>query len=61
MADPLSPPGMPRWVKAFALLTVALALLVAVVMFTGIGGPHGTGRHMPSGDAGGNASTEGQP
>jgi hypothetical protein len=30
-----SMPDMPRWVKAFALLAVAVALLFAVVHFTG--------------------------
>lgn len=40
--------GTPRWVKAFGITAVLLVLLVAIVVFTGIGGPHGPGRHLPS-------------
>ena len=46
-------PGTPRWVKVFAIILIVLVLLVGIIMFTGIGGPHGPGRHMPSGGAGG--------
>jgi hypothetical protein len=35
----------PRWVKLFGIAALVLALLVLVVIFTGIGGPHGPGRH----------------
>lgn len=45
-------PGTPRWVKVFGIIVIILALLVGIIMFTGIGGQHGPGRHMPSGDAG---------
>lgn len=37
--------GMPRWVKVFGIVALALVLLFAVVSFTGIGGDHGPGRH----------------
>jgi hypothetical protein len=40
-------------VKAFGIAAIALVLLFALVLVTGIGGPHGPGRHMPSGTAGG--------
>ena len=46
-------PGLPRWVKVFAIIVIVLVLLVGIIMFTGVGGQHGPGRHMPSGDAGG--------
>ena len=37
----------PRWVKVFGIIAVSLVLLVVIVVFTGVGGPHGPGRHMP--------------
>ena len=37
--------GMPRWVKLFLIVGVALVLLFLVVMLTGSGGDHGPGRH----------------
>ena len=48
MADPPSYPGTPRWVKVSGVIVSALVLLVIAVVFTGVGGPHGPGRHMPS-------------
>ena len=48
-----SPPSTPRWVKVFIIVALVLVLLLVIIMFTGIGGEHGPGRHMPSGDAGG--------
>jgi ABC-type transporter Mla subunit MlaD len=38
----------PRWVKLFVIIALAVLLLVAVVLATGIGGEHGPGRHSPS-------------
>ena len=38
-------PGMPRWVKVFLLVSLAVALLYAVASVTGVGGDHGPGRH----------------
>ena len=43
----------PRWVKVFGIVALTLILLVIVVLVTGIGGEHGPGRHIPSGNAGG--------
>jgi hypothetical protein len=40
---------MPRWVKVFGIVVLVLALLVVVLMATGLGGEHGPRRHMPSG------------
>jgi Mn2+/Fe2+ NRAMP family transporter len=37
----------PRWVKIFGIVVLALILLVAVVIVTGLGGEHGPGRHTP--------------
>jgi uncharacterized cupredoxin-like copper-binding protein len=42
---PGSRPGMPRWVKVFAGVFVAVGLLIVVKLFTG-GGEHGPGRHL---------------
>jgi hypothetical protein len=50
MVDP-PPYSTPRWVKVFGIIALILVLLVAIMMFTGIGGDHGPGRHIPSGDA----------
>ena len=47
MPDPLSYPGTPRWVKVSGIIAAALALAAVVVILTGVGGPHGPGRHMP--------------
>ena len=41
--------GMPRWVKAFVIVAIVLAVL-AVLLLTGVfGGDHGPGRHIPGG------------
>ena len=61
MTEPPRYPGTPRWVKLSAIIVGVLVLLVAVVTFTGIGGSHGPWRHISSGNADGNASTQGQP
>jgi hypothetical protein len=39
------PTGMPRWVKVFGAVILALVLLFVVLKVTGIGGDHGPGRH----------------
>jgi hypothetical protein len=44
-------PGVPRWVKISGIVAVALVLLIAIIILTGIGGPHGPARHLPMGDA----------
>jgi hypothetical protein len=38
----------PRWVKVFAIIVLTAILLVAIILATGIGGPHGPARHLPS-------------
>jgi hypothetical protein len=44
-----SPPGVPRWVKAFAIVVGIVVLLVVAAMFV-IGGRHGPGRHLHGAD-----------
>ncbi|MGN9806783.1 hypothetical protein [Micromonospora sp. L32] len=41
--------GVPRWVKLFGIIVVALLALFAIVQLTGIAGEHGPGRHSPAG------------
>lgn len=36
----------PGWVKATVAVAMAVIVLTAVVMVTGLGGSHGPGRHM---------------
>jgi hypothetical protein len=48
MAEPPPYPGIPRWVKVSGITAMVLILLVLAVLFTGLGGPHGPGRHLPS-------------
>lgn len=48
----LPPYSTPRWVKIAGIIVGVLVLLIAVVLVTGLGGEHGPGRHIPSGDAG---------
>jgi hypothetical protein len=43
--DGSSTTGMPRWVKVFLIVAVALAVLAVVVMLV-VGGEHGPGRHQ---------------
>ena len=58
MAGPPPYPGTPRWVKVFGIIIIVVVVLVVAGMFIG-GGEHGPGRHMPSGDAGGQAPFSG--
>jgi ABC-type transporter Mla subunit MlaD len=51
--DAGKPPGTPRWVMVFGIIAIIVVLLIAFVLFSGLGGPHGPQRHAPSGDAGG--------
>lgn len=48
MADPPPYPGAPRWVKISGIIAIVLVLLVIAALVTGVGGPHGPGRHLPS-------------
>jgi hypothetical protein len=43
--------GMPRWVKVFLIIALALVLLFVVGKLTGVGGEHGPGRHGSGDDA----------
>jgi hypothetical protein len=52
MAD-LPPYRTPRWVKIVGIIALVLVLLIGILLFTGVGGDHGPGRHLPSGAAGG--------
>jgi hypothetical protein len=56
MADPTRPnteighdgvptSGMPRWVKVFGVIALALIVLLVILILTGGGGGHGPGRH----------------
>jgi hypothetical protein len=54
MTDRPPYPGMPRWVKAFAIAGIALVLLVVVLAI--VGGDHGPGRHFRS-DGGADAAS----
>lgn len=47
----LSTTGTPRWVKVFVIIAVVLALLIVVMLLTGIGGEHGPARHVSFGSA----------
>lgn len=44
-------PGTPRWVKAFAIIALAAAVLFVIVLLSG---GHGPARHMQSGRDSGN-------
>jgi hypothetical protein len=46
-----SAPSTPRWVKMFGIIALILVLLVGIIVFTGVGGEHGPGRHIQSSDA----------
>jgi len=59
MADRLSYPGTPRWVKVLGIITIGLVLLFVIMVITGVGGPHGPGRHVPTRDAGGDTLPSG--
>jgi RND family efflux transporter MFP subunit len=56
MAGPPSDSGIPRWLKVSGILIGTLVFLVVIALvagvLTGIGGPHGPGRHIPFGNTG---------
>ena len=41
-------PGIPRWVKVFGMIALLVVLMIGVIVFTGLGGPHGPQRHGPA-------------
>ena len=51
--DHESPPSTPRWVKVLGLIALIVVLLIVIAFVTGLGGPHGPGRHIPSGEPSG--------
>lgn len=38
--------AVPRWVKVFVVVAAVFVILLLVVFTTGLGGPHGPGRHL---------------
>ena len=46
-------PSAPRWVKVFGIIALVFALLLIIALVTGLGGPHGPGRHIPPSDSSG--------
>jgi hypothetical protein len=43
-----APPGVPRWVKGFAIACAAFVFLIVLVMTTGLMGHHGSPlQHVP--------------
>jgi hypothetical protein len=46
-----SAPPTPGWVKVFGIVGVVLLVLIAFILVTGLGGPHGPSRHGGSADA----------
>jgi len=52
MVDPAPYPGMPRWVKISGIILGVMIVLAVILMATGIGGPHGPGRHLSPADTG---------
>ncbi len=47
--NPDTPPRAPRWVKVLAVIVGCLALLALILVWTGLGGEHGPGRHTGTG------------
>ncbi|CEO91183.1 conserved hypothetical protein (plasmid) [Sinorhizobium fredii HH103] len=52
MGDQSPYPGTPRWVKISGVILGVLIMLAAILMVSGIGGPHGPGRHLSPADTG---------
>lgn len=50
--DTTSPPGLPLWVKAAAVVVGLLLVVYLVLVLTGNGGHHGPGMHSSSGPSG---------
>ena len=44
--DNRSRQGAPRWVKVLGVVAAILVVLLLVMVVSGIGGPHGPGRHL---------------
>ena len=50
--DDFTTTGAPRWVKVSGIIAAVLVLLIVIVMLAS-GGRHGPGRHLRSGEGGG--------
>ena len=61
MTRPPPYPGTPRWVKVSGIVIGVLVLIAAIMMLAGVGGQHGPGRHMRSGDGESRAPAEWAP
>jgi hypothetical protein len=61
MSDLPPYPGTPRWVKVSGIIFGALVLAVLILIFTGVGGPHGPGRHKLPDHPGGQPQLSGPP
>lgn len=51
MAEPSPGPGMPQWVKVAGIIAGVLVLLFVLLQLAGVGGGHGPGRHLSTGQA----------
>lgn len=51
--------GAPRWVKVFAIIALAIAVLFVGLKVTGLGGNHGPSRHGRNGTAPSGATENG--
>ena len=51
-------PGAPRWAKLSGVVAIIVILLIAILIFTGIGGPHGPARHLSSAENDGGSEEE---
>jgi len=49
MAEPSNYPGAPHWVKVSGIIAIILSVFALISVLSGVGGPHGPGRHFSSG------------
>jgi hypothetical protein len=50
--------AMPRWVKRSLVFACIFGIILIVVVLSGIGGPHGPGRHLEAQPYAGQANPE---